>query len=36
MIVSRVPFWFTFHEDSIGGSKSDARSSLVTFVVKKS
>jgi hypothetical protein len=21
--VSRVPVWFTFHEDSIGGSKSD-------------
>jgi hypothetical protein len=23
-IASRVPFWFTFHEDSVGGSKSDA------------
>jgi hypothetical protein len=22
--MSRVPLWFTFHEDSIGGSKSDA------------
>jgi hypothetical protein len=22
--VSRVPFWFAFHEDSIGGSKGDA------------